>query len=93
MKKRLLILLVSLTITITTVIFSYIKVSARNSAPMILKERNGKVALYKGNQIIKIYDEIVISVLPKIDQEALYSGIIIKNEKQLDAIIEDYDGL
>ncbi len=92
MKKRLLILLVSLSITIAAVIFSYIKVSANNNAPMILKERNGKVTLYKGNQIIKIYDEIVISVLPKIDQEALNSGIIIKNEEQLDAIIEDYDG-
>ncbi len=93
MKKRLLILVISLTITIVSVIFSFTKVSAKsNSAPMILRERNGTVALYRGTKIIKIYDEIVISVLPKIDQEALYSGIIIKNEEQLNAIIEDYDG-
>jgi hypothetical protein len=92
MKKRLLILILSLTITIAAVIFSYLKVSAKNSAPMILKERNGTIALYKGNKIVKIYDEIVISVLPKNDQEALYSGIIIKNEDHLNSIIEDYDG-
>lgn len=92
MKKRLLILAIALTITIASVIVSFIKVSANNSPPLILKEKNGTVALYKGNKIIRIYDEIVISVLPKSDQEALYSGIIIKNEEQLNAIIEDYDG-
>ena len=92
MKKKLFILVITLTITIVTVIFSFIKVSASSNAPLILKERNGTVALYKGNKIVKIYDEIVISVLPKSDQEALYSGIIIKNEEQLNAIIEDYDG-
>ncbi len=92
MKKRVLILLITLTITIATAILSFIKVSANNSAPLILKEKNGSVVLYKGNKIIKIYDEIVISVLPKNDQEALYSGIIIKNEEELNSIIEDYDG-
>ena len=71
MKKRLFILILSLTITIAAIIFSYLKVSAKNNAPMILKERNGTIALYKGNKIVKIYDEIVISVLPKKDQEAL----------------------
>jgi len=59
---------------------------------MILKEKNGTVVLYKGKNIIKTYDEIVISVLPKRDQEALNSGIIIRNQEQLNAIIEDYDG-
>lgn len=92
MKKRLLILSVSLLITIIIVIFSFIKVSAKSNTSLLLKELNGTVALYKGNKIIKIYDEIVVSVLPKNDQEALKSGIIIKNEEQLMSIIEDYDG-
>ncbi|MBE6740655.1 MAG: hypothetical protein E7565_10135 [Ruminococcaceae bacterium] len=92
MKKRLLILAITVSITIITVIFSFIKVSAGYSSPMILKEKNGTVVLYKGKNIIKTYDEIVISVLPKRDQEALNSGIIIRNQEQLNAIIEDYDG-
>jgi hypothetical protein len=59
---------------------------------LVLKEKDGIVVLYKGKNIIKTYDEIVISVLPKRDQEALYNGIIIENKEELNAIIEDYDG-
>ena len=92
MKKRLLILAITASITIITVIFSFIKVSAGYSSHLVLKEKDGTVVLYKGKNIIKTYDEIVISVLPKRDQEALNSGIIIRNQEQLNAIIEDYDG-
>ena len=92
MKKRLTILAISLSITIISVVVSLIKVSAENKTLMILKEENGVVTLYKGNKIIRTYDEIVISVLPKNDREALFNGIVIENDEQLNAIIEDYDG-
>lgn len=93
MKKRLTVLAAAVTLAIFSVIFSFISVAANNqNAPLILREYNGCAALYKGNEIIEIYDEIVISVLPQADKEMLASGIVIKNEEQLNSIIEDYDG-
>ncbi|MBR2043314.1 MAG: BofC C-terminal domain-containing protein [Clostridia bacterium] len=59
---------------------------------LLLKEHNGAVTLFKGNEIVKVYDTIVISVLPSSDQNRLRNGIKIEDEEQLSAIIEDYDG-
>ena len=94
MKKRLIIVFSAVFITLFSVIASYISVFANNkdNMDMVLREYNGSVALYKGNEIIEIYDEIVIGVLPDTDRKLLKEGIVIENEEQLSRIIEDYDG-
>lgn len=84
--------LIIITLLISTVLFSVTANTDNSDAQLILKENNGYATLFKGNEIITVYDEIVISVLPKSDREQLKNGIVIKSEEQLNSIIEDYDG-
>ncbi len=94
MKNKLLILAVVICLTVLVVLASFISVMANENEEkaVILKEHNGSVALFRGKEIIKLYDEIVISVLPESDRELLKNGIVIESEEQLNSIIEDYDG-
>lgn len=94
MKRKFLILAVVLTLTLLVVIASFINVIAKENEKnaIILREYNNSVALFRGKEIIKIYDEIVISVLPESDRKLLKMGIVIDSEEQLNSIIEDYDG-
>lgn len=94
MKNRLVILTVVLTLTVLVVITSFISVLANENErnTVILREYNNSAALFRGKEIIKTYDEIVISVLPESDRKLLEMGIVIESEEQLNSIIEDYDG-
>ena len=94
MKSKLLILAVVLSITVLVVIASFISVMANENEKnaVILREHNNSVTLFRGKEIIKIYDEIVISVLPERDRKLLEMGIVIESDEQLNSIIEDYDG-
>ncbi len=94
MKNRISIIISVICMTLFTVLASFTKVFAgyKKDDTLILKEYNGSIALIKGGEIIKYYNEIVISVLPEADREMLYYGIEIENEEQLQNFIEDYDG-
>ena len=58
----------------------------------ILKEYNGKVALYDSNNTtpVSVYD-IYIDSLPERDRKSLTEGIKIESEIHLDKILQDYD--
>lgn len=59
----------------------------------ILKEYNGKVAVFSdGQQTPQEILEIDLSALPDTDQEQLFAGIEVDNETQLQQYIEDFDG-
>ena len=57
-----------------------------------LKDYNGTVALFKDNEIISIYDGVILSTLPLADRQKFSNGIIIKNPDEAESIMEDYDG-
>lgn len=57
----------------------------------VLKSHGDFLALYYGDKIVEVYDEIVVSSLPVYDQEQFISGIKIKNLEQLDEILEDFE--
>lgn len=95
MKKRLVILSVIVFLSIFSILVLILTGSNQKTVEeefLILKEIQGKVVLKKGEKIIKTYEQIVVSVLPKDDQNLLKEGIIIENEEHLMSIIEDYDG-
>ena len=58
----------------------------------ILKNNNGTVALYNGENIIAVYDGIVVDSLPAADRVRLNDGIKVDSPDDAESIIEDYDG-
>lgn len=66
--------------------------SAVQSSPYLLKEYQGKIALYVPSDPFprEIYD-IYLSVLPHMDQERLREGIPVSDQKQLKTYLEEFD--
>lgn len=58
----------------------------------ILKEYNGTVALFKNDEVISVYDEIVLSAFPSADRQRFAEGIAINSPEEAEYIIEDFDG-
>ncbi len=63
-----------------------------NKHSYILRTVNGTVGLYDNNELIKIYENIVVSTLPLIDRDNLNTGIKLNDLEELRKIIEDFDG-
>lgn len=57
-----------------------------------LKSYNGTVALYCDNEIVTVYDGIVLSTLPYEDRARFSEGITVQNPTDAQIIVEDYDG-
>lgn len=94
MNRKLILTALIITVTLAVIIASILVInySRENNSNPILKEDGGQVKLFRNGNVIAIYDDIVIDILPKKDREALKKGIEIKNEEELLSIIEDYDG-
>ena len=96
LSKKLKILLVVIVISIITIlscssVIYYYK--AKENQPLMLKSKDNHIALYKGKQLIEVYDDININNLTDYDRKLLRNGIIIESDKELFAILEDYDWL
>ncbi|MEE0839004.1 MAG: BofC C-terminal domain-containing protein [Acutalibacteraceae bacterium] len=94
MNKKFIIVALIITVTLAVIIASVLVInhSKDNYSNPILKEDGGQVKLFRNGNVVAIYDDIVIDILPPDDREALKKGIEIKNEEELLSIIEDYDG-
>ena len=57
-----------------------------------LRSYRNSVALYKNEELLQIYDDIVLNTLPESDIYQLSKGIVIENLAQISSILEDYDG-
>ena len=81
------------TLIFTTIL---IVISYRNekseSEQYTLREYKGTVALYKGEEIIDVYEGIVTANLPLADREELAKGILVDSSAEAEIIIEDFDG-
>ena len=102
MKKRLIILYFSVaaTVIICTLILS-IGATGVKKAPAPEKEEKldftlslyeNRPALFDGNSLLEVYDDIAVSSLPPADQTALKDGIKIDSFAQLYTLLEDFDG-
>ncbi len=56
-----------------------------------LKAYGDFLALYEGEKLEEIYEEIVISSLPALDREKFINGVTVKDIEKLDEILEDFE--
>lgn len=84
-------MLFTLLLSIILILIAY-----RSEKPLnneyVLKSHKGTVALYRGEEIITVYDGIVISTLPFADRLRFSEGITVSGPEDAEIIIEDYDG-
>ena len=91
-KERILVITVILTLLIMIACYASIIINNKHSKEnLVLKTNNGTVTLYKGDRIIEIYEDINVNNLTDYDRKLLKKGIIINNDSELLAILEDYD--
>lgn len=79
-------------ILVTILLLIAYRTDADKNAPYSLKNYNGTVALFKGEEIITVYDGIILSTLPYADRQKFSSGIMLESPDDVQSIIEDYDG-
>ena len=56
-----------------------------------LKAYGDFLALYKGEKLEEIYEEIVITSLPALDREKFLNGVTVSDIERLDEILEDFE--
>lgn len=64
----------------------------KNQDIYILKSYKNSVALYKNDELFKIYDNIVLNTLPQKDIQLFNSGISVSTPTEAEILLEDYDG-
>ena len=94
-KKRLIIMVSLISLSIITVITAVIITLNKNANKLTPEYRliayENNIALFKNDELIKIFDEVVLNSLPKYDQESFKKGIIVSEINKIDEIIEDYE--
>ena len=68
------------------------KTAVSSKDKYLLKAKDDVVALYLGEDIIKIYNGIIVSNLPAYDRELLETGIEFSDKSAAEIAAEDYDG-
>ena len=56
-----------------------------------LKSYKNTVELYNGEEIVKIYNNIVLNTLPEKDIQSFNNGISVATPAQAEILLEDYD--
>lgn len=56
-----------------------------------LKAEDNNIALYKNEELIEIFDDIYVDVLPKADREELKNGISFETRSDAMKAAEDYN--
>lgn len=67
------------------------KEKIRDRSIYTLKSYRNCVALYENQELIEVYDEIVLNSLPVTDRKNLNKGINFDNKSQVHIALEDYD--
>lgn len=64
---------------------------AERTTQQILREWNGQLALFKGDEPepVEIY-EVTVASLPKEEQQRLREGIVIENDEMLASLLDNY---
>lgn len=93
MYKKLLILMSSIILSLTSIVIFKQNVNDKASNyTYTLKSYRNCLALYKNEEIIEIYDNIILNNLPPKDKEILLNGISFNNISDVDTALQDYDG-
>ncbi len=97
MKRRLIILVVVVALSITAVLAinsftGKLKLMAEATLPYVLREYQGSVAVYKGDKVLEIFRTVNYNSLPEYDKNQLKNGMIFKDMNEIYSVIEDFDG-
>ncbi len=97
LKTRLIVLVIAVIISIASIaaINSYAGKLEQNAAdlqPLILREYQGSVAVYKGDRVLEIFRTVEFNALPEYDKNQLKNGIAFENMEEVYSVIEDFDG-
>ena len=65
--------------------------SVDTSVNYTLKSYKNTVALYKNDEILKIYDDIVLNTLPQKDVLQFNTGIPVTSQSQAETYLEDFE--
>lgn len=90
-KKILLPILVFISVVIIILYFINDYQNANRSVNYTLKSYKNTVALYNGEEIIKIYSNIVLNTLPQKDIQSFNSGIPVATQIQAETYLEDFE--
>lgn len=65
--------------------------SKTKESDYLLKSYKNTVALFKDEELITVYDGIVLNTLPEADIQTFNSGIEVATPAQAEALLEDFD--
>ncbi len=87
------IIILSLLLVLVAIVSAIIIVYAirQSKQPYYLKSFNNNIALFKGSNLLEVYDDININNLTEYDRYLLRNGIVVKNVELIDEILEDYN--
>ncbi len=91
-KISIIIIAVTLIFIIAVVVFGLGMNSDTKDVSYTLKSYKNTIALYKDENLVKTYDDIVLNTLPMADINRFKSGITVSSEEDAVRILEDYDG-
>lgn len=83
-------IIIAFSIVIMIYLLNNTKTSDTNT-DYTLKSYKNTVALYSGDEIIEIYDNIVLNTLPQKDIIAFKNGIKVAAPSQAETMLEDYE--
>ena len=64
--------------------------SSNNSLSYIVKDFNGNIAVFEESSSTPFkVTEVCTNTLPKVDQEKLIAGIVVKSQAELNTLLED----
>ena len=78
-------------VTLTLIFYFPNNKSTKSKSNYSLKAYKNTVALYNGEEIIKIYDTIVLNTLPEKDIYQFKSGVPVSSPEQAEIYLEDFD--
>lgn len=79
-------------VAVVLLVLTGLRFGRMENEPFTLKAYNNTVALYKGEEILEVYDGIVLNNLPVTDRDALNKGINFENRTEAETSVENYDG-
>lgn len=91
-KKAMIAVLAAVCLIIGAMIISFFLKKESEPDKYILAAYRNTVALFKNGEIVEVYDDVVLSSLPKIDRDMFSKGIEITDTDQVSSLLEDYDG-
>ena len=90
-KTALCVIVFTLIISILLLLVAYRSYNTKTDM-YYLREYNGTVALFKNDDIMEVYNGVIVNNLPFSDQSRLKEGIKVAGAEEAQVIIEDYDG-